>query len=150
MQTNELKINPSASLTANHFLRFLWFSQGNLSGLIFLPSVGQKSGACKCPFGSSHITVHHIIYNAPSCHAVYESTLLPVRFFCSEKKATPERFEFRFNPLNRNVFVKRKPNLLRALRASGIFEAKEKPCGPRRVRRRNCRCNIRDYSGMWQ
>ena len=42
----------------------------------------------------------------------YKSIPFPVRGFSVLKNATPERFEFRFNPLNRNVFVNRKPNLL--------------------------------------
>lgn len=48
------------------------------------------------------------------------------KFYLFWKNATPERFEFRFNPLNRNVLVKPKPNLLLSCDNRRFWRARKK------------------------
>ena len=66
----------------------------------FLDSL-EKSGADWHTFYWPNGNHNH----ANAVWGLYKSPLFPVRDWPVLKNATPERFEFRFNPLNRNVLV---------------------------------------------
>lgn len=70
------------------------------------------------------------------------------KFYLFWKNATPERFEFRFNPLNRNVLVKPKPNLLLSCDNRRFWSEREtlRPCREPQARLAGERGIIPDYS----